>query len=293
MVVTCTLDTTYACQYGSGIGLSFGAVLASLFFFALAERDLIPSYAGLVKWIRYHDDVLAIFRTRNDLRAFFPLLKAKAQPTYVVVCESVHSVGQMPCIFLDLLITVARPRLHIVASQHKPITPLCPSSAHLPSIHKTWPRGVAKRIFTISGGERSSIDLLESRYQKAGAHPLTVHTIRNWQPNVPSSSRDLVSKNSRMIFILRYHPVFRHAFWQTSKLVVPPAELQTCLFASWKNALPSLKGIVQASTLKSLRKTEIGSREGSCFLFELPDLTKSNMRDFNILNMKEFFESRC
>ena len=54
--------------------------------------------------------VRAIVRGRHQLTEFFKALKSRAQPKYVVVCESIHSVGRDSCQFLDLCIDVVVPR---------------------------------------------------------------------------------------------------------------------------------------------------------------------------------------
>lgn len=278
-IVSATLHTTYKCVKGSGIGLSISAIVASLYFYSRVESRLIDSSVGLLKWVRYHDDVIAIFRNRHALRAFFPALKNLAQPTYVVVCESVHSVGQEPCSFLDLEIVVQVPSLYIQASQHKPITPLCPTSAHQPAIHKSWPKSVAYRVHTLSGVNPQAVSTLIDRYKHAGSHRSTIKVLRSWQS--VSGSRLEPMQKLKLPFVLRYHPLFKFAFNKAIKLVPPPVDFNLHVFAGWKNALPSLSGMAQSAALRSLKR-DLGSREGFCFSFRLPNLQQNTLREFNM-----------
>ena len=215
---------------------------------------------------------------------FFRELKSRAQPTYVIVCESIHSVDRVPVTFLDLLIEVVVPKLIITASQSKPLTPLCPSSAHNHAIHKSWPKAVAKRIYTLSGSSSDSVDHLVSRYTHACAHPMTISLLHNWNVAVvPSQTRMELKKYP---FVMRYHPCFKHAFEQALLRVPPPLELQVCLMPGWKNALPSLLGLIQSAALNTLKR-ENGSREGLCFLFSFrfPNLLTNTLREFNFKNL--------
>ena len=105
-----------------------------------------------------------------------------------------------------------------------------------------------------------------------------MHILNSWEPTGQHSraehNRSGVAQ-TRVPFVLRYHPLFRYAFSRAIRLVPPPAELELSLFAGWSNALPSLHGITQKSALNNLIG-ESGSREGSCFLF--PNLVTNTLR---------------
>ena len=78
-------------------------------------------------------------------------LKRRCDNIFVLKCESLHSVGKSLG-FLDLSVQVNVPNLLITALQEKFTKPLSPSSAHAPYEHSSWPRAVAKRVHTLSGG---------------------------------------------------------------------------------------------------------------------------------------------
>jgi len=51
-VVTGTLPYTYKCAKGSGIGLRISAIVASCYFYAVAESVVLSRAQGLIKWLR-------------------------------------------------------------------------------------------------------------------------------------------------------------------------------------------------------------------------------------------------
>ena len=67
---------TYRVVRGSGMGSSHSSKLSSFTFFDKVERDVVSNTAvrrryGLVSWIRYEDDVFAIFLDNvRKVRAF-------------------------------------------------------------------------------------------------------------------------------------------------------------------------------------------------------------------------------
>ena len=69
-------------------------------------------------------------------------VKQAAGNVFRVKVESVHSVPS-DFVFLDLSAQFVAPRVRILASQSKPVIPLCASSAHNPGVHKSWPMAVA------------------------------------------------------------------------------------------------------------------------------------------------------
>ena len=208
-----------------------------------------------------------------------------------MVCEGIHSVGSELVSFLDLSIEVVVPCLSITALQSKPLTPLCPTSAHIQSIHESWPKAVAKRVYTLSGKNLASVNQLVSRYTNACAHPLTVSLIENWDP-APVVPVRVTQELARFPFVMRYHPCFKLAYYEALKRVPPPPDLNLVLMPGWRNSLPSLTGIIQSAALNSLKR-ETGSREGVCFLFSFrfPNLKTNNLREFNINNIVKIFNA--
>ena len=284
-VVTNTLTSTYKCVAGSGIGLMVSAVVASLFFFVKVEQHCIPAARGLIKWVRYHDDVLAFFDARSSMEPFFRGLKSRASTVFRVVIEAVHSQGAQ-FVFLDLFISLVPPQVIIVAAQHKPLRPLCPTSAHAPAIHRAWPGGVAHRVFTLSNRDPSALSTLIRRYREVGTHPFTLRNLECWA--LRATSRQSQSSSALIVpFVIRFHPTVQWAFSRALALVPPPSELNVTIFPAWRNALPSLMGKVQRSNWNSCFEG-FGCREGVSFCFGgKANLLKTNKQEFNVLKLAE------
>lgn len=281
-VVGHTLKDTYKCHKGSGIGLLISAIIASLFFYVEVEQHFVSSLPGLCKWVRYHDDVIAVFSSKDCMLDGLAHVKSLAKPTFRVVCESVNSVGKQ-LTFLDLSVRVLVTFCCVSASQHKPVTPLCPTSAHFPSVHKSWPNSVSRRVHILSGGDWSEHKLLCSRYQLACAHPYTLKLFETWTDLQPARSIAPVLEGPALVpFVLRYHPCTRWALWRTMQLVPVPQELNIVLRPSWRNALPSLQALIRRATHQScIRDSEF--REGCCFFdLESVNLVNNNMCDFKL-----------
>jgi len=156
-----------------------------------------------------------------------------------------------------------------VAAQHKPVTPLCATSAHNPSVHKSWPKAVARRIQSLSSGNSSALTQLRDRYLRKCIHPYTLGRLNSYVEN-PSSCTGRVQhghepqNGSQIIpFVCRYHPLFKWAVSRTLTLVPPPSELRVKFRASWRNSLPSMRGIVAKARQKSCKR--VLEREGRCF----------------------------
>ena len=233
---------------GSGIGLLHSANVATLFYFSKVESQLSP-LSNTVKCFRYHDDIICVHSSRANMRAYHAqkrllhgqIFKSKLQ---------VYSVGTR-CPFLDLDIGVFSPRLCIVASQTKPVTPLCPTSCHNFDVHKSWPAAVATRVYKLSGSSGDlALESLRSRYIHANTHPFTLAVFKlctsslclPWRPRGIGGRQ--ASNCSRVPCVLRYHPVFKLAFQRALRLVPVPEILGLRIVAAWRNSLPSVSGFI-------------------------------------------------
>ena len=47
----------------------------------------------MMQWIRYHDDVIAIFSNRECMKSGVALIKSRAEPVFKVAIEGVYSAG--------------------------------------------------------------------------------------------------------------------------------------------------------------------------------------------------------
>lgn len=288
-VVTSTLACTYRCHKGSGIGLKVSAILSNLFFFAMVEQDFVPKIHGMSEWVRYHDDVVAVFRDRESARRGVAAIKKRAQPTFKVIVEGVYSAGTS-LTFLDMDVeildhdSVQEPRFEVCASQSKPLTPLCPTSAHFPAVHRAWPTAVAKRVSLLSDLSFESHQFLCQRYCLACTHNYTQKLLDDWSPG-DKSQGELRAPDSapRIPFVFRFHPCNSFAFSRALNLLPPPEGIGFRPIASWRNALPSLHGLVEKANRKSLSRD--WNREGRCFSFPFANLGTNGLNEFGLQNL--------
>ena len=243
----------------------------------------LPRAAGLIRYIRYHDDVLAVYSSRQQCKVAIADLKQLATGIWVVKTEEVLSHGKHT-VFLDLAITITSPKLEISASQQKPVTPLCATSSHNPHIHASWPKAVAKRCLTLSGGDGNVLSLLSNRYRSSCTHTYTQSLLDSFAAD-PASVLEKASKSRVPIsgaqvvpFVCRFHPLNRWAVSRALQLVPPPPELKVEFRSSWRNALPSTDGLVKKARLELCKR--VYGREGRCFLFS--NLSNSDLHNFGI-----------
>ena len=254
-----TLGCLHRCVLGSGIGLRHSPHVANLLFFILVEQELLPGRQGLSGWFRYHDDIMAVCSDRESSHKLFTDLKGLCSSVFRVKCESVHSVGSPSFVFLDMQLTLESSRIRADPSQVKPVTPLCPSSAHSPGVHRSWPPAVASRICRISTSKHEQLCVLYTRYLHANAHSFTLEVFRKLLDGYSPARVPNGSDNPVTVMVLRYHPRFFRAFKRDLQLAPVPPEVGIRLLAAWRNALPSLAS-TYAKHNRTLLREGIGSR---------------------------------
>ena len=151
--------------------------------------------------------------------------------------------------FLDLKVTLSHPQVTIEASQSKPVTPLCHTSAHSHNVLTSWPNSVCNTVHVLSGGSKTpaksqlALAKLYRRYKHAHAHPATLNLIRKWQPTAKVGNAGS-ARDSLLVCPMRYHPVVQHSLYVANKLAPPPSDLRIRVMGAWRNALPSLAGVI-------------------------------------------------
>ena len=238
-VLASGLPDWYRCTSGSGIGLLHSAVVANFAFYHAVETKFVHSLRarGILCYCRYHDDIFLVFKDRLCLRFFAVFLKANASYFKYVS----NSVSQTSITMLDLTITISKGRLCAHPTLTKSPIPLCPTSAHFPAIHRSWPSAVANRTWELSNGSASDMARLSNLYCCANAHPYTCNALATWSPH--KSSKKLVQPD-RIIMVSRYHPVFRRALSITLRQVPVPPSIPLNILLGWRNALPALGSVI-------------------------------------------------
>ena len=126
------------------------------------------------------------------------------------------------------------------------------TSAHAISVLNSWPLSVSNHIHALSvcsscslpGGPSPQSKLIQ-RYTHANAHPALISILEQWQPKLHSNV--VCAEQLRpLICPIRYHPVTRRCFHIARSLVPTPPELNLRVLGAWRNALPSVAGVVQS-----------------------------------------------
>lgn len=154
----------YRASKGSGMGMPHSPNVCNLTFWAAVEAPVLDGNwdeLGLLLYVRYHDDILAIFKSPWVARAFIEKLRRKASPAYVIEvdCASLTRVEM-----LDIEVYKTCDKSGIWRLEYRPYVkptachiPLHASSVHACSIHRAWPLAEIKRM--------SSRSILDSDFQ--------------------------------------------------------------------------------------------------------------------------------
>ena len=218
--------------------------------------------------MRYHDDIIAVFKSRPPLRFFAHSFRNKRCAVFKYTCAGVYSTAQQGSFtFLDLEIHVVHPQLKIGVSQCKPLVPLSPCSAHHLIVHTSWPKVVANRTYILSGRDPSQLAILSERLRNACAHNFTVAQLKHWRPkNGMSGGSSQPDERMLAPLVLRFHPLFAQAFSATAAKVPVPSDINVIVMPSWKNSLPCLASVLSKHSNKKSCRDKC-NREGVCFLF--------------------------
>ena len=150
-------------------------------------------------------------------------------PIFKVVIAKVGKQG-VTVKYLDLDCTIGiSGGIGVECFQDKHVSPLCPTSAHNPHIHTSWPSTVLGRTMSLSDSPKEAQCKLVDRYVGANAHSLTVKLLGKDIGDGPAarcSSSQHASKQSSctVIFTMRFHPLLRWAFNRTLSRVPIPKE---------------------------------------------------------------------
>ena len=253
-VITNRLASLYKCTRGSGIGLLHAGHLTSAHFILKVELPLLKNDMsgcrenGVRHYSRYHDDICCITDNVTSMRLWFGKLQLAGLPTYVIECRQIGSY-ENPVDFLDVTLSMSDCKVFVRPTQVKPLTPLCPTSAHAFSVHSGWPKAIVYRAAAISTcGLQNTFSTMQDRYSRANAHKYTlallsdaIQTHSSSQPSPPSSSNPHASNPDPLFAIVcGFHPVFRVAVNRALSTFPPPRSFNRKVCVSWKNVLPML-----------------------------------------------------
>jgi len=234
-VAASALPDWYKCIGGSGIGLQHSAAVANWAFYRVCEVHFVHQLCrhGILKYVRYHDDIFFVFQSMQSLREFIPVFRSHLG----YFKFKARDISSTFVTMLDLDISLSAGQLHAKPSLDKVPLPLCPSSCHAMHVHRAWPGALAHRVHTLSAGDSHCSERLVESYEAANAHPFSVAVMRRYAPRVEPKVHD---SSFSIMCILRYHPVFKQALGAALKVAPPPASLGFSIKSSWRNGLPSI-----------------------------------------------------
>ena len=241
---------------GTGIGLLMSGELADWCFWWLLERRCMRSeflaHHGIVRWWRYRDDILLMSKGSINGEAF------QLEKTCSVWPLKLEEVNQPVMRYLDITVgfnanneITAKPAF----KESKLKVLLDPSSFHAPSVHKSWPTMMMKRLAgkclntRISDAQGSLVDhWVQCGMPRERALAL-VAVARKGRPR-PAHNRQA----ARSLWLsLPYHPIWMKPLLKAIHLLNKDNVLleMSCdvwkhfrLRPCWSNFLPSLENKV-------------------------------------------------
>ena len=230
---------------GSGMGLTHSSLIASLSFIKRVEsvvltQQILDTYQ-IVRYIRYHDDTMVLYRDKPLFRQFVALMKQHANH-FKIICSQASSVSVD---FLDLTVRLGSSKIEVVPTLTKLPSPLHVSSGHAPHVHKAWPIAVANRVIALSG-DVPAIEQLHDLYRKGNASPLTLSIFRNFcYPHKSAANQHTETSHiSATIWLLvGFHPAFARCLNKCLAEIPRPFSVSNLgnMRIAWRNSLPNLQ----------------------------------------------------
>lgn len=242
---------------GCGIGMVHAGDVADACWYAMVEKPLIEadefSKCGVFSWCRFRDDMLLCcssgsgfwkLKHKMDKLAGFFDLKIEE-----VACDSIR--------FLDIMVNrdhdklVCAPFLKDASLARR----LSLQSAHAPSVHRSWPSRMLKRIKELSGNKEVESSCVSEVLRRLRVDGCAV-------PSMQQGSLMLKRRFSRKASVILWLPVSFHPWWyrQVKKALrkfnadlamssmlgsAVPSMRNVQVKCAWRNFLPSTESLIQ------------------------------------------------
>ena len=253
------IQQLYVCSAGSGIGLKHSSVISACGLLHQCELSLLDKHANsLVGYFRFEDDLIVFTKSMQAMRDFGKDL-CHGSPPYKVIARQ---ISRSYVNILDLHVHFSHNHLQVNPSFDKIPSPLCPTSAHAPHVHSSWPAGLASRALSLSDNREEALRRLISQYSAIHCDPRIVDRFSKRDcPISTQHNRSLArSQETLVTCVLKYHPLLRHAVTAALKEVALPESLGFSIRIAWKNALPSVSSLIARH---NFRQTHPGQEGGN------------------------------
>ena len=185
----------YRVCVGSGMGLKHSPSVSSINFYHLVERRLLEESRDveLLAYTRYHDDILMVITSAKHAKRVFEKVQGSASKCYRVLIDEVSMVGVA---MLDLFVYKGERFREYAGLDWRPYIkatsrhiPLSQHSAHLRSVHSSWPPAEISRMHMLSL-HREDFEHFKQikirRFEQFGLDPKVLDRCRSWLP-IPKS----------------------------------------------------------------------------------------------------------
>jgi hypothetical protein len=258
-------DTVFKVQTGSGIGMRHAGAAADLFFYLKVEKTVLAesSELGLVRYLRFRDDLLAVVSDIPFAPRFFQRIREVAS-SYCVVGRDLFSLVSVP--FLDLTVFKTAPERESSLLSWRPYikptarhVPLSTESLHPPSVHRSWPKAEMLRMTRRSATSAMAVSWRShklQRFQHFMLSPSVLQDCRTWRARSGAEvakhwcSKPSLSTKVRLVLPFRAElsslpAELRHLakLWRGQLLFETGLDVEPCV--CWSKAGASLLDLVR------------------------------------------------
>ena len=269
------LNNLYACNTGSGIGLKHSSVIAGAGLLHGCELQLLMKHGdSLVGYSRFEDDITVTAKSMTALTTFGKDL-CHGYPPYKVIASQ---ISRSFVNILDLRVHLSHNNPIINPNFEKIPSPLCPTSAHAPHVHSSWPSGLASRAVRLSDNSEESLAKLIAQYSGIACDSIILERLQRPRggptkggTNPCDDSVLACSQAPCATCVLKYHPLLRAAAAGALRQTPLPPSLGFNVRIAWRNALPSVESII------SRHNTRHTGQEGGISVCESHGTHKSSL----------------
>ena len=136
-------------------------------------------------------------------------------------------------------------------------SPLCPTSAHAPHVHTSWPSGLASTAVALSDNKEVALERLFFQYANVAGDPHIVDRL-TMRASTKQNSRLASPSEPCVTCVLKYHPLLRHAVNAALKKVTVPPTLGFSVRTAWTNDLPSVTNIIARHNIRQANQGKEG-----------------------------------